>query len=50
MRILEEMGFIARSKFGRTRKVTLTDKFFEYFDLPSKEAKKAFENQIPDDV
>lgn len=50
MKILEEMGFVARTKFGRTRKITLTDKFFEYFDLPSKEAKKAFLDNIPKDV
>jgi segregation and condensation protein B len=50
MRILEEMGFVTRTKFGRTRKITLTDKFFEYFDLPSKEAKDAFLNQIPENV
>ena len=50
MKILEEMGFVTRIKFGRTRKITLTDKFFEYFDLPSEEAKKAFENQIPTDI
>jgi segregation and condensation protein B len=50
MRILEDMGFVTRTKFGRTRKVTLTDKFFEYFDLPSKEAKDAFLSKIPDNV
>ena len=50
MKILEEMGFVSRTKFGRTRKITLTDKFFEYFDLPSKEAKSAIEKQIPEDV
>ena len=50
MRILEEMGFVTRVKFGRTRKITLTDKFFEYFDLPSKEAKEAFLKNIPGNV
>ena len=42
MRILEEMGFVTRVKFGRTRKITLTDKFFEYFDLPQEKLKEKF--------
>src|SRR3989338_5713589 len=42
MKHLEEMGFVAKEKFGRTFKVKLTKKFFEYFDLPSEEAKQAF--------
>ncbi len=50
IRILEEMGFITRSKFGRTRKISLTEKFFEYFDLPSHEAKQAFLKNIPEGV
>ena len=47
MRQLEEQGFIAKEKFGRTFKVKLTKKFFEYFDLPSEEAKLAFLKNIP---
>ena len=31
-----------KERFGRTYKVKLTKKFFEYFDLPSDEAKQAF--------
>ena len=50
MKLLEEQGFIAKEKSGRTFKVKLTGKFFEYFDLPSEEAKQAFLNQIPADV
>jgi len=50
IRILEEMGFITRSKFGRTRRLSLTEKFFEYFDLPSNEAKQAFLKNIPEGV
>ncbi|MBI2125049.1 SMC-Scp complex subunit ScpB [Candidatus Woesearchaeota archaeon] len=42
MKQLEEMGFVAKEKFGRTFKLRLTKKFFEYFDLPSEEAKQAF--------
>lgn len=44
---LEEQGFISKEKSGRTFKVKLTQKFFEYFDLPSQEAKEAFLKQIP---
>jgi len=44
---LEEMGFIAKEKSGRTFKVKLTSKFFGYFDLPSEEAKQAFIKQVP---
>jgi segregation and condensation protein B len=47
---LEEMGFVTRQKFGRTKKLTLTEKFFEYFDLPSEEAKQAFLKNIPEKV
>ena len=47
MKQLEEQGFIAKEKFGRTFKVKLTKKFFEYFDLPSEEAKLAFLKNIP---
>ena len=50
MRNLEEQGFIAKEKFGRTYKVKLTKKFFNYFDLPSEEAKKAFLDQVPKEV
>ncbi len=37
---LEEMGFISRNVYGRTRKITLSQKFFEYFDLPSREQRR----------
>lgn len=47
MRLLEEQGFVAKEKFQRTFKIKLTPKFFEYFDLPSAEAKQAFLKQIP---
>jgi segregation and condensation protein B len=51
MRQLEELGFVTRQKFGRTNKITLTQKFFEYFDLPSKEAQKeVFKNIVPENV
>ena len=47
MKLLEEQGFVAKEKFQRTFKVKLTPKFFEYFDLPSKEAKDAFLKKVP---
>jgi len=50
MHALEEQNFIAKEKFGRTYKVKLTQKFFEYFDLPSDEAKQAFLKNVPDHI
>ena len=50
MRQLQEQGFIVKEKFGRTYKVKLTKKFFEYFDLPSEEAKQAFLQQVPEEI
>ncbi len=48
---LEERGFISRTKYGRTRKISLTQKFFDYFDLPSREqAQEAFRQIIPQEV
>lgn len=48
---LEEIGFITRQKFGRTNKITLTQKFFDYFDLPNKEqAQGAFKEFVPEEV
>ncbi len=50
MRRLEELGFIAKEKFGRTFRLKLTPKFFEYFDLPSAQAKEAFLSRVPKEV
>ncbi len=50
MKLLEEQGFIAKEKFGRTFKIKLSKKFFEYFDLPSEEAKQAFLKEVPQEV
>lgn len=50
MRELVEQGFIAKERSGRTYKVKLTKKFFNYFDLPSEEAKKAFLKNVPQEV
>ncbi|MBW2978404.1 SMC-Scp complex subunit ScpB [Candidatus Woesearchaeota archaeon] len=51
LRQLEEMSFITRTKYGRTRRITLTQKFFDYFALPNKEkAQEAFKDKFPEDV
>lgn len=50
MKQLEEMGFVAKEKYGRTFKVKLTKKFFEYFDLPSEEAKQAFLKHVSSEI
>lgn len=50
MRQLEAQGYVSKEKFGRTFKLVLTKKFFEYFDLPSEEAKQAFLKKVPTDV
>ena len=47
---LIEQGFVSKEKFGRTYKVKLTKKFFEFFDLPSDEAKQAFLKQVPIEI
>ncbi len=41
---LEQAGYIQREKTGRTKKIKLTQKFFDYFDLPPEKLKNAFEN------
>jgi len=41
---LQEAGFIMRQKHGRTKLIKLTDKFFEYFDLPRDRLKERFKN------
>ncbi len=39
---LEEMGYISRQKHGRSYLIKLTQKFFEYFDLPEEKLKEHF--------
>ena len=41
---LEQIGYIIRQKFGRTKLIKLTPKFFEYFDLPPEKLKEKFES------
>ena len=47
MRELENRGYVEKERFGRSYKIKLTKKFFEYFDLPSDEAKQAFLKHVP---
>ncbi len=47
MRELEVKGLIQKERTGRTYKIKLTPKFFEYFDLPSEQSKQAFLSQVP---
>lgn len=47
---LMELEFVEKEKTGRTFKLKLTKKFFEYFDLPSEEAKQAFLKRVPEKV
>jgi segregation and condensation protein B len=37
---LESQGFISRKKHGRTNLIKLTEKFFQYFDLPEEKLKQ----------
>lgn len=47
---LKELGFVSKEKCGRTYKIHLTDKFFNYFDLPTQDAKAAFKKVIPEEI
>jgi segregation and condensation protein B len=40
---IEKLGFISREKYGRTKKINLTQKFFDYFDINRKEIEAIFE-------
>jgi len=39
---LEKAGFITRTKKGRTKEITLTQKFYDYFELSPEQLKKKF--------
>lgn len=39
---LEDAGFITRERFRRTKKIRLTQKFFEYFDFPKEKIQDVF--------
>ncbi|MBS3136098.1 SMC-Scp complex subunit ScpB [Candidatus Woesearchaeota archaeon] len=39
---LERLGFIIRQRYGRSKLIKLSEKFFEYFDLPHDKLKQRF--------
>ena len=39
---LKEMGYVVKEKYGRSYKLKLTQKFFDYFDLPKDKIKEVF--------
>ncbi|MFT4303332.1 MAG: SMC-Scp complex subunit ScpB [Candidatus Woesearchaeota archaeon] len=41
---LETLGYIQRERYGRTKQIKLTQKFFDYFDLPPDKLKETFHN------
>lgn len=41
---LEKLGYITREKKGRTKRIKLSPKFFDYFDLTPEKLKKRFES------
>lgn len=42
IKLLVESGYVVKEKSGRTFKLKLTEKFFQYFDLPEKDIKEKF--------
>ena len=50
LKMLEEREFVSKEKYRRTYRIKLTPKFFDYFDLPSQDAKEAFRKVIPLDI
>lgn len=43
---LEKMGFLSKQKYGRTYSISLTQKFYDYFDLKDAEAAKTLFKDI----
>ncbi|MFH1641825.1 MAG: SMC-Scp complex subunit ScpB [Nanoarchaeota archaeon] len=41
---LEETGYISRQKYGRSKLIKLTPKFFDYFSLPEDKLKEKFKD------
>ncbi len=41
---LEELGYITRQKYGRTKLIKLSQKFFDYFSLPPDKLKEQFKD------
>lgn len=47
---LEDKGFITKKKKGRSYSIRLTQKFYEYFDIPNDDKLKDFFKNIADDT
>ena len=43
---LENLGYISRTKHGRTKLVKLARKFFDYFDIPEEQLKEKFKSVV----
>ena len=50
LKMLQDREFITKEKFGRTYKIRMTPKFFDYFDLPTQDAKAAFRKVFSPEV
>lgn len=50
--LLENSGYVSRKKEGRTKRITLAEKFFEYFDVPKEKIVEKFKkaNNIETEV
>lgn len=44
--LLESDGFLTRTKKGRTKLIRLSQKFFDYFDIPEEQLKQKFSNVL----
>tara|TARA_Y100000310_G_C20619626_1_gene782552 strand:+ start:698 stop:1246 length:549 start_codon:yes stop_codon:yes gene_type:complete len=44
IKTLSELGYVVKEKSGRSFKLKLTPKFFDYFDLPKDKLKDAFKD------
>jgi len=44
VKILKELGYVESEKFGRTRKLKLTSKFYDYFDVSREKLKEKFKD------
>jgi len=44
VKLLKELGYVESEKFGRSRKLKLTAKFYDYFDVSKKELEEKFKD------
>ncbi|MEM4756336.1 MAG: SMC-Scp complex subunit ScpB [Candidatus Woesearchaeota archaeon] len=48
IKTLEEQGFITSEKYGRTRLLKITQKFYEYFDINKDQLKQHLQSLLPE--